>query len=610
MRKNLPVTQRDFPIKDSAVILSKTDTKGRITGFNEDFLEAAGFEPDELINQPHNVVRHPDMPEVAFQDFWDTMKAGLPWSAPVKNRRKNGDHYWVMANAIPVRKDGQVVGYTSARTALSETEKAAADAVYRDFREGRADGRYFDKGRILRPRRFAKIWRYLDSSIGNRIFAGFGTLIAISGFFILAASIVSEAFGTPFWLDLTIDLLILGGSIAVAVKISRELTASICRPLSLLNDTFDKIEEGNTLTPVTIERDDEIGTSLRKLKIVQVRLAFDQFEAERLAQETEKEKEIARQRELSFEQERKAQEEAAQKDRDAVRQKQEEERERRMARLHKLLADFDSKVSAALGTVLSAATQMESIAKNMATIADQASSQATTVAAGAEETTTNVHSVASATEQLASSTNEISSRVSESAKIASRAVVEAQSTDDNIQGLTTAANHIGDIVKLINDIAAKTNLLALNATIEAARAGDSGKGFAVVASEVKSLATQTAKATEEISTQISQMQSVTTRSVEAIKGIGKTINGINSLSSEIAYAVEQQGVATQEIARNIQSAAVGSQDVSSSIASVQGAVVNTRAVADEVLTAAGDLSRQATALRAEVDAFMNDIKAA
>ena len=610
MRKNLPVTQRDFPIEDGAVILSKTDTKGRITGFNEDFLEASGFEPDELINQPHNLVRHPDMPEAAFQDFWDTLKEGLPWSAPVKNRRKNGDHYWVMANAIPVRKDGQVIGYTSARTALSKTGKAAAEAVYRDFREGRANGRYFDKGRVLSPQRFARIWRYLDNSIGNRIFAGFGALIAISGVSILAASIASEAFGTPFWLDFAVDLFILGASIAVAVKISRGLTASICQPLSLLNDTFDKIEEGNYLAPVEIRRDDETGTSLRKLKVVQVRLAFDQFEAERLAQEAEKEKEIARQREASFEQERKAQEEVAHREQEVERRKQEEERERRMARLHQLLSDFDGKVSDALGTVLSAASQMEAIAKNMATIADQASTQTTTVAAGAEETTTNVHSVASASEQLAASTNEISNRVSESARIASRAVEEAQSTDDNIQSLTTAANRIGDIVKLINDIASKTNLLALNATIEAARAGESGKGFAVVASEVKSLATQTAKATEEISSQILQMQSVTTRSVESIKGIGKTINDINSLSSEIAYSVEQQGVATQEIARNIQSAAAGSQDVSSSISSVQGAVGTTRTVADEVLTAAGELSRQATALRAEVDTFMNDIKAA
>ncbi len=196
------------------------------------------------------------------------------------------------------------------------------------------------------------------------------------------------------------------------------------------------------------------------------------------------------------------------------------------------------------------------------------------------------------------------------AKTASEAVSQANRTNSTVQGLADAAQKIGAVVELINGIASQTNLLALNATIEAARAGDAGKGFAVVASEVKSLANQTAKATEEIASQITAMQSVTQEAVDAIREIGVAVSGISEIATTIASAVEEQEAATQEIARNVQQAAAGTQEVSSNIVGVTQAANQTGAAAGQVLSVSGELSRQAQALRAKIEKFIADSKAA
>jgi methyl-accepting chemotaxis protein len=218
--------------------------------------------------------------------------------------------------------------------------------------------------------------------------------------------------------------------------------------------------------------------------------------------------------------------------------------------------------------------------------------------------------VASAAEELSASVAEIGRQVESSTQMSGKAVEEAADTDQTVQSLASSAQKIGEVLKLISDIAAQTNLLALNATIEAARAGEAGKGFAVVASEVKSLATQTAKATDEISGQIGTIQSTTTDAVAAIKRIGGTIGEMNKIATTIASAVEEQGAATQEIARNVQEASKGTTEVSSNIAGVSQAAGQTGAAATQVLGAAGDLSTQAETLRNEVDRFLVSIRAA
>jgi methyl-accepting chemotaxis protein len=211
---------------------------------------------------------------------------------------------------------------------------------------------------------------------------------------------------------------------------------------------------------------------------------------------------------------------------------------------------------------------------------------------------------------MASSVNEISRQVQESAAIAGQAVDQARKTNDRVSELASAASRIGDVVELINNIAGQTNLLALNATIEAARAGEAGRGFAVVASEVKALAEQTARATGEISTQISGIQAATQESVGAIKEIGDTIGRMSEISSTIASAVEEQGAATQEISRNVQQAAQGTMQVSSNITDVQRGASETGSASSQVLSAARSLSSDSTRLKNEVGKFLSSVRAA
>ena len=271
-------------------------------------------------------------------------------------------------------------------------------------------------------------------------------------------------------------------------------------------------------------------------------------------------------------------------------------------------SDFEASVGAVVDSVAHAAHDMQESATSLSSTAEQTSQQAANVASASEEASSNVQTVASAAEELSSSISEISRQVAQSTQIAGAAVAEVDGANQKVQGLADAANKIGEVVALITDIADQTNLLALNATIEAARAGEAGKGFAVVASEVKNLANQTAKATEEISSQIGGIQGATQEAVAAIGSIGGTIAQMNEIASAIAAAVEEQGAATQEIARNVEQAASGTHQVSSNITMVNQAADQTGSSAQHMLTSANELSDQAKALRQEVDTFLINIR--
>lgn len=285
-------------------------------------------------------------------------------------------------------------------------------------------------------------------------------------------------------------------------------------------------------------------------------------------------------------------------------------KEQRTAHINCMIQSFDDKVSQVLEGVVNATDEMEASARSMTTIADGTATRTEAVATASDRASNNVHAVAWATEELSASVQVISCQVAASSDISRNAVQEAQAATIQVQALVDASHRVGEIIRLINDIASQTNLLALNATIEAARAGEAGKGFAVVASEVKALATQTAKATEEIGGQIGAIQSATSNAVSVIEGITGTIAQINEIAGSIAAAVEQQNAATGEISRNVQEAASLTNDVNANIKAVNRDAQETGASAEQVAAAASGLAQQANTLRGDVSRFLETVRAA
>ena len=294
----------------------------------------------------------------------------------------------------------------------------------------------------------------------------------------------------------------------------------------------------------------------------------------------------------------------------AAQQVEQERKNQRQTHVEQHLTDFDRAVQSVLSVFGSSAGDLRATAEGMSATAQETTRQAATAASATKQASVNVEAVASASEELSASISEIGRQVEQSSTIVRKAVDQGKSTEATVAGLVKAGQRIGDVVKLIQDVASQTNLLALNATIEAARAGEAGKGFAVVASEVKTLANQTSKATEEISTQITEMQNATAQTVAAIETIGRIIAELDGIASAIASAVEQQSAATKEIASNVHQASEGTTATTANIDGVTQAANETGTAAGRVLDAATGLSQQAEKLRGEVERFFTNIRAA
>jgi methyl-accepting chemotaxis protein len=468
---------------------------------------------------------------------------------------------------------------TAAWESLTDLVRATRTPTELSTVVGQAKQAYFDgfapkRDEILKslvageaPQMTSKEWRALAKDPSDTLKNVVNTIVDVT------AVRAAEQTATQR-LAVILDLCVVLAALALAAVGFIVTSRRVLQPVSQLTNAMSALAEGDVSVSIpAAARGDEIGAMARAVQV------FKDNAIERQHLETE----------------RLAEAEAEQQRAKAV---------------ETLIATFDAQIKGVLSTVSSASHALKGTATAMTNAATDGAAKAATVATASEQASANVQTVAAAAQELSSSITEIGRQVSQSSTIAGKAVLDAERTNGLVKSLVEAAQKIGAVTNLINEIASHTNLLALNATIEAARAGEAGKGFAVVASEVKTLANQTARATEEIGAHIVAMQKATDETVQAIQSIGGTIGEINEIATAIAAAVEEQGVATQEIARNVQQAAAGTQEVSGNISGVTEATSKAGTAASEVLSAAGELSKEAETLRTQVDQFLGAVKAA
>jgi len=445
--------------------------------------------------------------------------------------------------------------------------------------EKNTDAAYFGRGRALVDRHIkaSRAGTAYDQTAGQMIGAivpELQSILALRNAAIDESQVRAEAARSKATLTMTLTALLVAITALALVVIVVMLRRHVVRPLSILTTMVTRLAGGDRSEAVPFaDRGNEIGQMAGAIE----NLRRTAIEADTLA---------------------------------AANASEQAHKLERQRKVDDFIHSFEDSATGVLRDMTGAASMMQTTAKQMSHTAEATNSQATSVAASSEQASANVQTVAAASEELSSSIREISRQVQESATIAQRATSEADRTAQQVRLLDQAAQRIGEAVTLINGIAAQTNLLALNATIEAARAGEAGKGFAVVASEVKNLATQTARATEEISAQVTGVQNETSQVVASIEEIGRTITRMNDIATTVASAVEEQGAATQEIARNVQQAAIGTQHVSENIVDVTKGAAETGEAAQQVLGASESLARQGNQLKSAIEDFLGNIRSA
>ncbi|HWK40524.1 MAG TPA: methyl-accepting chemotaxis protein [Croceibacterium sp.] len=467
-----------------------------------------------------------------------------------------------------------------------------------NFAGGKADELELDRAR-LRAGGHGQVWHAEGvtgaspgGSLGRKLTlmvcaaAGGGLVLGLAGL-VLLRSLVNSG-GVDDGPVLTGALLILAVAAIAAISI-RIVRTELIRPIENVCAAMRELAEGNREVFVPHEdRTDEIGAMARYLVVI--RKAANKFDRMRQEREAATAEELRKMAEL-----------------DAERQQL---RGRQAETLFNLADKFERTVGDIVSGVAAASSQLQATASSMASAAEQSAIQTGEVSSGLNEASAGVTAAAAASDEFAMSIGEISRQASTSAELARQASTAAEQADITISALTLSASQVGDIVEMISTIAQRTNLLALNASIEAARGGEAGRGFAVVAAEVKELATQTGKATEEVATQIRAIQGTTSASVEALRAIASQIQQLEATSVSIAAAVDQQSVAGQDLARSIDLAARNTEDVSGSITQLRETSLATGAAASQVLSSSTELEQQASVLKTQVQEFLTHVRAA
>ncbi len=571
MRQNLPVTQNEYPIPDGSAIISHTDLKGHITFCNEEFVVASGFSRPEVIGQPHNILRHPDMPPEAYRDMWATLERGLPWSGIVKNRRKNGDFYWVKATATPLADRS---GYMSVRVKASRTEIAAADALYARMR---ADaGIRLEQGQLAPTGLAAALGKLLPHpSLKARIHLICGGLTVLTVIVAAAGLNATDHAREALSVAVTDETAIIR---QLALPPDDPLRASLQRHVSASQDALQRIEAENTATRQWI-----IGLSLSGLLLAGIatlqlirRLGHSVDAGKRVAEA------IAKGNMLEPLPPASNDELGALIIHLAVMRNN----------LHELVASIRNQVNA----LMSNARELSGTASDTRVLADAQAESASGMAAAIEQLSVSIDHIS----EHARESRELSETSGERAATGSRVIGHAVSemraiadsvnlTAQSVRNLESLSGEISMIVGVIREIADQTNLLALNAAIEAARAGESGRGFAVVADEVRKLAERTANSTAEITTMIERIQSATRSAAddmdEGVKGAargvtladeaGSTIGSIQESSTQVLGSVEgitlgltEQSAAARDIAQRVEQIAGASESNAASAARI------------------------------------------
>jgi len=564
MRTNLPVTQQEYRLRDGMTIVSRTDLKGRITYVNDDFIEASGFTLDELIGQPHNLVRHPDMPEEAFDDMWRTLKAGRPWTGLVKNRCKNGDHYWVVANATPVVEGNSAVGYMSVRTLPTRAQVGAAEAAYALFKQGRAQGLAIREGMVVKTGLTSRL-NVAQRLLGKASLPTRFGLLGFSGALTAAgAAAAAHAASLPGAVG--------AGALGLATLVAGgRLVARVVGTLRDAEKNLDGFAQGHFDGIIDARGHDEAAAMRIALKRVQTRLGFEFTDAKKRAVTSAAEAEAAAQ--------------VAEQVGQAVASATDGDFSRRIPTHDKrgLHAQLCENFNQLIDTVSTTFREVRASAEQLSSASEQVSQTSQSLSMGASQQAASVEQTTASLQEISSSVRGNAESATVTDGIATRAATEAQEGGQAVAQTVDAMKAIAQRISVIDDIAYQTNLLALNAAIEAARAGEHGKGFAVVAAEVRKLAERSQVAAQEIGQLAGNSVQLAEKAGHLLQQMLPGIQKTSALVQEIAAASSEQNDGVSQITHAMHQ--------------LNGNTQQTASASEELAATAEELSAQSSRLR-------------